>query len=58
MRKMVEGIGQKLQIKLHCQIDDHFKAERKGGYSFEYLNMAANCFPLKPAFSNKHGFGD
>lgn len=40
---------------LHC---DHFKAMVKCGYSFEYLNMAADCFPLKSAFSNKHGFGD
>lgn len=41
-----------------CGIGDHFKAVVKGGYSFEYLNMAADYFPLKPAFSNKQGFGD
>lgn len=55
---MVERISQKLQIKLHREIGDHFKAEVKGRYSYEYLNGAADCFPLKPAFSNKHGFGD
>lgn len=41
-----------------CEISDHFKAVVKGGYGFEYLNMAANYLPLKPAFSNKQGFGD
>ena len=32
-----------------CNISDLFKAVLKGGYSFVYLNMAADCFPLKPA---------
>lgn len=41
-----------------CNISGLFKAVLKGGYSFEYLNMAADCFPLKPASSNEQGFGD
>lgn len=57
---MVKAIRQKLHfapVKLSKQwtshlINHHFKA----GYSLNYLDMAADCFPLKPASSDKQGF--
>lgn len=41
-----------------CEASDHFKAVVKGGCSFEYLDVAADWFPLKSASSNKQSFGD